>query len=91
MTNGEAVTIATGVKSLTPSKPASFCTCGVTATMPLLMKSSTWPSGLPRATSRAAITPEAPLLFSTITGWPSAFDSGSWMARAMASVVPPAG
>ena len=35
--------------------------------------------------------PEAPGLFSTITGWPSALDSGSAMVRAAMSGVEPPG
>jgi hypothetical protein len=39
----------------------------------------------------AAIAPEAPVLFSTITGCPRAFDSGSAMIRAEVSCTEPAG
>src|SRR6185369_9700074 len=39
----------------------------------------------------AAMLPPAPGLFSTITGWPSAFESGSAMVRATRSGVEPPG
>ena len=89
--SGAVDTSATGEKSFTPSKPASFTTKGVTATMPLLMNKSVLPSGAERTTSRAAITPDAPGLFSISRVWPSSFCSGSCKARAIRSVVPPAG
>ena len=50
-----------------------------------------WPSGTARATTSAAMTPDAPGRFSTTTGWPS--DSVSFCAtmRARMSFAPPGG
>ena len=51
--------------------------------------SKVYPSGAARFTAEAAITPEPPGRFSTITGLPSALDKGSAIMRAARSVVPP--
>ena len=54
------------------------------------LTSSVWPSGADFATASAARLPPAPGRFSTSTAWPNSADSGSAIARAIVSVVPPA-
>src|SRR6185503_13855135 len=49
------------------------------------------PSGAALATASTPSMPPAPARFSTTTGWPRIFSSAGCMARATASVLPPAG
>src|SRR5688572_447850 len=57
----------------------------------LSVKRSVYPSGAAFATSAPATLPPAPGRFSTVTGWPSCFDSSLAMARAVMSTPPPGG
>ena len=61
------------------------------AISPEVAISSMWPSGDAFATVLAASMPAAPVRFSTITVWPSAFLSGSATSRAEMSMPPPGG
>ena len=61
------------------------------AISPEVAISSMWPSGGALATVLAASCPAAPVRFSTITVWPSAFLSGSDISRAEMSMPPPGG
>src|SRR3989344_3508771 len=58
--------------------------------LPLIIRPMVW-SSRALATASAAILPPAPTLFSTITGWPRALDSGSLNVRAVRSGEDPAG
>jgi hypothetical protein len=58
--------------------------------LPLMTTPSVW-SSVALATWSAAMLPEAPGLFSMITGWPSARLSGSASVRAAMSGVEPPG
>ncbi len=58
---------------------------------PIALIGSMWPSGAALATVLAASMPAAPVRFSTITVWPSAFLSGSVISRAEMSMPPPGG
>ncbi len=51
--------------------------------------SSVWPSGALLATSSAPMLPEAPVRFSTTTGWAQRSPSFCATRRAMMSVPPP--
>jgi hypothetical protein len=57
--------------------------------MALAASISVWPSGALSISWRLAMLVPAPGLFSTITGCPSAADSGCATARAMMSTAPP--
>src|SRR3989344_144694 len=58
--------------------------------LPLIIRPMVW-SSRALATASAAILPPAPTLFSTITGWPRALDSGSLNVRAVRAGGDPAG
>ncbi len=59
------------------------------ASAPTSQSSRVRPSAGDLATESVPVLPFAPGRFSTITVWPSAFDSGSLIARAMMSDEPP--
>ena len=83
-------TTATGFKSFIGSKlPLSTCGTSVSTLLADIMR--VWPSGGADSRLCTAITPPAPGLLSTITGWPIWADNWSASARATMSAVPPAG
>src|SRR3546814_606890 len=61
------------------------------ARLPTAPSSTVYPSGLALTTNCAPISPAAPALFSTTTGWPRILDSCSAYTRAEKSVAPPGG
>jgi hypothetical protein len=74
---------ATGSKGIFPACSVAFAArAGRTITM-------VWPSGGLDAAAAAPTMLFAPGLFSTTTGCPSAFNSGSATSRVAMSVVPP--
>src|SRR5258706_423955 len=78
-----------GVKSAR-SYGAFLRRCGTAENGLLVPRISVCPSGADLATSAAAIAPSAPGLFSTSTGWTSAWPSGCAMMRITMSVEEPA-
>jgi hypothetical protein len=83
-------TTATGFKSVIGSK-LPLSTCGTSVSTLLADIMSVWPSGGAASRLCTAITPPAPGLLSTTTGWPIWTDNWSASARATMSAVPPAG
>src|SRR2546423_3048747 len=89
-TIGIVASMLTGVKSLVTSNGNPFITVGRTTRL-FVITASVSSVGAARATARSPSSPEAPAMFSTMTGTPPrAADRPGWSARAVASVAEPA-
>src|SRR5688572_30774504 len=90
ITNGYVVTVVIHAKSRTASN-GSFAIIAAAVEWPAVARSSVWPSGAAFATRSEPITPPAPGLFSTTTGWPRSGESCCATTRATVSELPPGG
>ena len=79
-----------GARSLTGSNGVAGFSSLAIVMLPLIITPIVW-SSVALTTASAAMLPPAPGLLSTITGWPSALDSGSAIVRATRSGVEPPG
>ena len=73
---------ATGVRSLAGSNGILLITLGLMVMVGLAAYHSVRPSGLARTTSDPAMVALAPVLFSTMTDWPSSLPSRGANRRA---------